>query len=496
MELSQDQWDAQVAIGEWLRGVPRSVYCTDAGCPGPKDSDGEAYAHTHGHAVDWPVFSLTGLAGTGKTRLVGTLWQSLGLRIAYGAPTHKAVGVLRRKLEAMSVPVGSGDERDVDEESWDRDDEAIEQGDRVRTYHSLLFYNLIKYKCKITGRYVKEIKGCNCRLSRRQEECECPQRFTLCVEGGHGSDCHIEKELDQKLRENIGGFRDLIVLDEASMIPEKKVEEIRQLNLPILLAGDFGQLPPVKEKMNPWMLRPSAVLTTNHRQSEANGVVAAALQVRELGSMPYGTHGDGSTVVVSAREHPEALQVISPERMPPGPDSVIIVPFHRLRAAINRSFHGDGELPHVGDRVISLETKRDPNMERIRQREDGTWHPEGAPVPVYNSMMGVVRAVNPSNRILEKTVELVVELDDEEDTCVTFLAAINQFGAENTIPYNKKPRDAHLWDYAYALTCHKAQGSEYERVLVLDNGALDWKRWMYTAMTRAKSKLIVIDWRN
>jgi exodeoxyribonuclease-5 len=111
-------------------------------------------------------------------------------------------------------------------------------------------------------------------------------------------------------------------------------------------------------------------------------------------------------------------------------------------------------------------------------------------------MMGTVRAVNPMGQDRKEIVELMIGLDDYDDgACIQVLAARRQFGAEKTMPYNKKPRDAHLWDYGYALTCHKAQGSEYERVLVLDDGAIDLKRWMYTAMTRAKGKLVVIDWR-
>ena len=53
------------------------------------------------------------------------------------------------------------------------------------------------------------------------------------------------------------------------------------------------------------------------------------------------------------------------------------------------------------------------------------------------------------------------------------------------------------FDYAYAITCHKAQGSEYNKVLVFEefmkgDNQESHARWLYTAATRAKSKLIIV----
>lgn len=54
--------------------------------------------------------------------------------------------------------------------------------------------------------------------------------------------------------------------------------------------------------------------------------------------------------------------------------------------------------------------------------------------------------------------------------------------------------------YAYALTCHKAQGGQWQRVF-LDQGYMteemltpDYFRWLYTAITRATEKLYLVNW--
>ena len=50
--------------------------------------------------------------------------------------------------------------------------------------------------------------------------------------------------------------------------------------------------------------------------------------------------------------------------------------------------------------------------------------------------------------------------------------------------------------YGYAITCHKAQGSEWDKVLVLEESfpfdKEEHKRWLYTACTRASEKLILV----
>lgn len=50
--------------------------------------------------------------------------------------------------------------------------------------------------------------------------------------------------------------------------------------------------------------------------------------------------------------------------------------------------------------------------------------------------------------------------------------------------------------YAYAITCHKAQGSEWDKVLIFEEGfpfdKEEHKRWLYTAITRAKDKVVIV----
>ncbi len=58
-----------------------------------------------------------------------------------------------------------------------------------------------------------------------------------------------------------------------------------------------------------------------------------------------------------------------------------------------------------------------------------------------------------------------------------------------------KEEGIHEVDYAYAVTCHKAQGSEFENVFVINQGQHhdDYVKWYYTAVTRARKKLYIYN---
>ena len=70
--------------------------------------------------------------------------------------------------------------------------------------------------------------------------------------------------------------------------------------------------------------------------------------------------------------------------------------------------------------------------------------------------------------------------------------------ALNTLLEKNRQTDPLLLDYRYALSVHKAQGSEWERVLLIDERNRymsddDYTRWLYTGVTRAKERLLIVS---
>jgi len=140
------------------------------------------------------------------------------------------------------------------------------------------------------------------------------------------------------------------------------------------------------------------------------------------------------------------------------------------------------DTPVVGDRIIadghySVEVGRDdkdkPIMERIITKGDELKIVEIMKADAANNIMWV-------------------KVEDEDGHVYTDWLALSVagiFGGKVT------PGLQYLrWVYGYAITCHKAQGSGWDTVVVLDSYYMptDARRWRYTAATRARKNLIVV----
>lgn len=457
LTLSEDQDRALRRVEDWYAAVPPASVAEFC------DDEGHApYPHTHGFAHDHPVLAVGGLAGTGKTTIARLLSERLNARISFGTPTHKAAAVLRRKL-------------------------GEEDAERVSTYHSLVYYPNPSRMCGKSGLPVSEDAGHRCADAGSEGGCACPDRFEPC---GGCNGCRVVEKLTFERRQFLSGTRHLIVVDEASMLTERQVEDVRSFGVPVLLIGDHGQLPPVKADMNPWISSPDALLEHNHRQGEGSGIIDVAHAVRRGWRPTPGKYGDGSTVVIDRRTHNEAV-VAMLQRFEAGPRRAVIVWRNQTRCLLNNLLRGREGLPVPGDRVVCLKG----DTMRLDGRHDSTY--------VHNGELGTVTAVEGVSRD-GRTCGIVVKLDDPDPEngvrrpAVRTRAAVHQFGEPGALAVNdrRRPagRDWHSWDWGYALTAHKAQGSEWDEVIVVDERAMDYERWTYTAVTRAKKRLVVVRW--
>ncbi|HSX01046.1 MAG TPA: ATP-binding domain-containing protein, partial [Candidatus Saccharimonas sp.] len=95
--------------------------------------------------------------------------------------------------------------------------------------------------------------------------------------------------------------------------------------------------------------------------------------------------------------------------------------------------------------------------------------------------------------------EVEIELEGEDYRYAGYVLC-EQFGALEALkdmPLAPDGERGDLWDFGYALTVHKAQGSQSPRVLVFEerftrSSDEDWRRWLYTAVTRAQIELTVV----
>ena len=260
----------------------------------------------------------------------------------------------------------------------------------------------------------------------------------------------------------------LIIVDEASMVSKPLMEDLMSFEIPILWVGDHGQLEPIGENAN-LMTDPRLKLEKVHRQALESPIIEFATALRT--SNRFGRRVEEKPAGwVKLPKGPTTKQIV--QSAAEGRVDQIICGYNDTRHFLNLSVRkalGRGELPEKGDKVICLRNNR----------EHGT----------FNGLMGTILHVKENRGV---TIECVVDCGDGL-ILPGIRMLLEQFG-QTFKSYKKVDPEIGLWDYGYAITCHKAQGSEWPRVLVLEELAMGWNpaRWSYTAATRASTGLVYI----
>lgn len=260
----------------------------------------------------------------------------------------------------------------------------------------------------------------------------------------------------------------LVIIDECSMVDEALGRDLMSFGTPILVLGDPGQLPPISGGGFFTDHEPDILLTEIHRQARDNPIIRLALDVREGREFMYGDYGTAQ--VIAKTDVTQDLVL--------GADQVL-VGTNKTRRRYNqrlRELKGfTAEFPQAGDKLVCL-------------RND----------PAKGLLNGSLWKVMTSSKETSKPgINLLVSPEDEEPgrgiAKIKLLKA--QFeDPDADIPWATKKRYDDF-DYGYALTTHKAQGSQWPSVVLFDES---WafketrQRWLYTAITRAAERLTVV----
>lgn len=260
----------------------------------------------------------------------------------------------------------------------------------------------------------------------------------------------------------------LVVVDECSMVDEQLGRDLMSFGTPILVLGDPAQLPPISGGGFFTEHDPDHLLTEIHRQARDNPIIRLALDVREGREFMKGDYG---TARVIGREDVDQDLVLAADQ--------VLVGTNRTRRRYNqrlRQLKGfDAAYPQAGDKLVCL-------------RND----------PAKGLLNGSLWKVMTSSRETVKPgINLLVS--PEEDDPDRGVAKIKLLKAafedpDADIPWQQKKRFDDF-DYGYALTVHKAQGSQWDEVVLFDESFAfkdTRQRWLYTAITRAAERLTVV----
>ena len=319
--------------------------------------------------------------------------------------------------------------------------------------------------------------------ARLREACQRPAYTIHRVMGWNGS---------RFMCETLEGLS--IIVDEASMLPASLLAAIIERKpARLVLVGDEAQLPPVGEAQ-PYhdllALRPQLATNLTHcyRNSEAVFKAASAIRTGICPPMQLTTPGESWALINTGDARQTQAQVLE---WATGPDwdfeqDIILCPrngeakedgammegtVRGLNAAIAQAVlpRAEGVKFVVGDRIICGHNFQDKD--------------------VWNGTTGTVAGIDTDGSVWMKTDVPVIDHNrtapDAENGSVVYT---------DRVLFTRGERNE--LSLAYALTTHKAQGSQARNVLVVCLSRdipcnLISRSWLYTSVTRARAAAVV-----
>jgi exodeoxyribonuclease-5 len=267
-------------------------------------------------------------------------------------------------------------------------------------------------------------------------------------------------------RESTAAKAKLIIIDECSMVDEELGRDLLSFGTPVLVLGDPAQLPPVKGGGFFTEAEPDVMLTEVHRQAADNPIVRMSMIVREGGRLEIGDYG-ASRIIRRAEITPEI--VLSADQVLVGLNKT-----RRLYNARMRQLMGHvANVPAVGEKLVCLRNDKSKGL-----LNGGAW---------------IVQELKTSKKGLV-TMRVTPE-DDTGGKPVKVSVMPNFFdGTEDEVPWELR-RHTDEFTFGYALTVHKAQGSQWDNIVMFDEAFAfreHRSRWLYTGLTRAAETITVV----
>ena len=288
----------------------------------------------------------------------------------------------------------------------------------------------------------------------------------------------------------------IVVVDEVSMVPKTMVDMLLKHKVYVIFLGDPFQLPQIDKKETHTLLdKPHIFLDQVMRQAAESEIIQLTMKIRNGEDIPF-MHG--KEVIVA----PKAELVTGHLTWA----DIIICATNKTRHNMNRQKRellGYSGVLQTGERIIVKRNYWEDCDEDGNALVNGT---VGTVANPYESFVRIPSYVKNDRRDLPligciftpdggksfDTFEIDKDYLLKEEPCVDWRVSY-QLGKLKPKIGDILPKQA---TYGYALTCHAAQGSEFDKVLVIEESfpfdKIEHQRWLYTAATRAAEKLVLV----
>jgi exodeoxyribonuclease-5 len=349
---------------------------------------------------DRPVFRLFGFAGSGKTTLAKYFGDSIG-NVVYGAFSGKAAHVMAQK--------GCIGATTIHKQIYKPNEKS-----RMRLRELEDDMADLRRSLSIDSKLKEE------QIDRHPDVIRLRDEIT---DEGH----RLKKPSWMLNPESSVKAASLFTIDEVSMVGERMGEDMMSFGVPLLVLGDPAQLPPVFGEGFFINGRPDVLLTEIHRQARDNPIIKLSFDVRTGKGLRFGQYGESKVI---NREQVNRDDLLSHDQ--------VLVGKNKTRKQFNariRQLRGFTDpMPMKGDRLVCLR-----NNHELGLLNGSIWY-------VTESFPGVDN---------DATIELALKSEDG-DTEIVCTAHKAYFLGEEPPFYTIKEFES--FDFAYAMTVHKAKG--------------------------------------
>ncbi len=259
---------------------------------------------------------------------------------------------------------------------------------------------------------------------------------------------------------------ELIIIDECSMVDAELGRDLLSFGVPVLVLGDPAQLPPIQGGGFFTEAEPNVMLTEVHRQAVDDPIIRLSMDIRAGDYLEHGRYGESEVV---AKDDLDPQRVLEADQVLVGRNATRRA--YNIRMRERRGF--TDTMPSAGDKLVCLRNNRKKGL--------------------FNGGLWTVK-----ERSARRTGIMTMRLLPDDDTGmrgvkVSVRPECFSGGIEQIDWARRKPYDE--FDYGYVLTVHKAQGSQWDDVVLFDESFAfpeSRERWLYTGVTRAAKKLTVV----
>ena len=323
---------------------------------------------------------------------------------------------------------------------------------------------------------------------------------------GNKNACTLHRLLYESIPKPEGGFfrkpkpvldYKVIVVDEVSMAPKSLIDLLFRHNIYAICLGDPGQLPPIdKDEDNHLLDHPHIFLDEIMRQAQESEIIQLTMKIRNNEPINY-FDGKEVKIIPYSQLNTGILQW----------GDQILTATNATRQAINaqmRQLLNYPNHPVDGDKMICLRNywedfsdDGDPLINGtigILKNSFQTWReiPRVAKsnIKKFDILMGDLSIPDTSDiyNLVDMDYKMILTGNKCCDWKLSYRLGKLRFRYGDIVPKE--------FTYAYAVTVHKAQGSEWNNVVVLEENfpfdKIEHTRWLYTACTRASEKLVLV----